>query len=482
MHIGSEKEILRAGMSEGLQLAGKRALVVGLRRTGVAVARFLLARGADVIVTDKASVTELREQLELLSRLAIRTELGEHRPETFQQADLIVVSPGVPHTLEPLAAARDRGVPVIGEIELAARFIREPILAVTGTNGKTTTTELVGEMLKRSGLRVFVGGNIGNPLIGRVAQSEPLDLVVAEISSFQLDTTETFRAQVAVLLNITADHLDRYPDFEAYTASKFRIFENQQPADVAVINLADPVIRRLAHRIKSRKLVFGSPAGTDEGAILEANRITIRMAPRRTGHEEVGEVGLSGFRLRGRHNRENACAACLAALAAGATWEGIQTAINSFEPTPHRIEFVARVDGVSYYNDSKATNVDAVARALESFSHPVVLIMGGRDKGGDFRALTEHVQRHAKHLILTGEAAEQIYAALGHLLPSDLTPSMPAAVRRAHELAVAGEEVLLSPGCASFDRYANYAERGEDFRRAVMALGGERNRSDGVLE
>jgi UDP-N-acetylmuramoylalanine--D-glutamate ligase len=472
MHISSEKKILRAGMPKGMPLAGKRALVVGLRRTGVAVARFLHAQGADVIVTDKASATELREQLDLLTDPAIRTELGEHRPEIFQQADLIVVSPGVPHTLEPLAAARDRGVPVIGEIELAARFIREPILAVTGTNGKTTTTELVGQMLQQSGLRVFVGGNIGNPLIGCVAQGEAVDVVVAEISSFQLDTTETFRAQVAVLLNITADHLDRYPDFEAYTASKFRIFENQQPADVAVINLADPVIRRLAHRIKSRKLVFGSPTATDEGAVLETDRITIRMVHRRTGHDEVGEVDLTEFRLRGRHNRENACAACLAALAAGATWEGIQAAVNSFQPTAHRIEFVARIDGVSYYNDSKATNVDAVARALESFPHPVVLIMGGRDKGGDFRALTEHVRRHAKHLILTGEAAEQIYTVLGHQLPSRLAPSMPEAVRTAHELAVAGDDVLLSPGCASFDRYTNYAERGEDFRRAVMALGG----------
>jgi UDP-N-acetylmuramoylalanine--D-glutamate ligase len=289
-----------------------------------------------------------------------------------------------------------------------------------------------------------------------------------------LDTTETFRAQVAVLLNITADHLDRYPDFEAYTASKFRIFENQEPADVAVINLADPVIRRLAHRIKSRKLVFGSPTATDEGAVLETDRITIRMVHCRTGHDEVGEVDLTEFRLRGRHNRENACAACLAALAAGATWEGIQAAVNSFQPTAHRIEFVARIDGVSYYNDSKATNVDAVARALESFSHPVVLIMGGRDKGGDFRALAEHVRRHAKHLILTGEAAEQIYTVLGHVLPSRLAPSMSEAVRIAHELAVAGDEVLLSPGCASFDRYTNYAERGEDFRRAVMVLGGKR--------
>ncbi len=451
-------------------LGGKTVVVVGLGRTGLAVARFLDSRGARVVVTDTAGEEALAAQLNRLSGTAIRAELGGHRHETFEQATLVVISPGVSHTIEPVAAARAAGIPVISEIELAARFIREPIVAVTGTNGKTTTTELIGQMLRESGRTVFVGGNIGNPLIGYVAAGEAVDVVVAEISSFQLDTSETFRPRVAVLLNITADHLDRYPDFEAYTAAKFRIFENQQPADIAVINLADPVIRRLAHRIKSRKLAWGRVTATEEGALLEEDRILIRMRDRRSGPEAVGQVDLSGFCLRGRHNRENVCAACLAALAVGVTWEGIQATVNSFQPTPHRIEFVGSVDGVSYYNDSKATNVDAVARALESFSQPLILIMGGRSKGADFRRLTDHVRQHVKHLILTGEATEQIHGVLGQLVPAHMAASLHEAVRRAHVLAVAGDAVLLSPGCASFDRYPNYAERGEDFRRAVMGL------------
>jgi UDP-N-acetylmuramoylalanine--D-glutamate ligase len=448
-----------------MHLEGKHILIVGLARTGIAAARFLLGRGAVVRATDAAAEAGLGPAVRELREKGLRLDLGAHPLEAFAQAELIVLSPGVPHTLAPLAQARARGVAVISEIELASRFIAAPIVAISGTNGKTTVTELVGRMLEASGKGVFVGGNIGNPLIGCVDASPAPEVVVAEVSSFQLDTIATFRPAVGVLLNITADHLDRYPDLSAYAASKMRLFENQGPSDIAVLNGSDPVIAARAGTLRSRTLYYHTPDPQGGCAAVSGGVLTVRLP----GATAVG-FDLGRFGPRGPHNAENAAAAAIAALAAGASPAGVQRALDTFTGLPHRLEPVGTVAGVAYVNDSKATNIDAVARALECFEAPVVLIMGGRDKGGEFERLAPAVGRHAKALIVIGAAREKIRAALGRTVPTRTADGMGPAVRLAASLAAPGETVLLAPGCASFDAYADYRARGEDFRRVVKSL------------
>ena len=463
-----------------MDLANKNIVVVGLGRTGLATAAFLHQQGARVLVSDTASEKELADAGNTLRQMGIPMETGSHSADSFKNADLVVISPGVSHTIEPIVMAMDQGVEVIGEVELASRFIKEPIVAVTGTNGKTTTTELLGRMLKASGLKVFVGGNIGNPLIEYVAQRPAAQIVVAEISSFQLDTIATFKAAVSVLLNITADHLDRYPDFDAYAESKFNIFKNQQAEDVAILNGADPTIRSKAKGIISQRLFFPSPGPNEQGAVLNGKRIILnvdKLKQIQLNNQNLESriqnrvhLDISKMHLYGQHNFENAAAASLAALAAGATLEGIQTALNQFKGLAHRIEHVATINAVQYFNDSKATNVDGVARALECFSKPVLLIMGGRDKGSDFKALKEAVRKHVKTLIVMGEAAGSIRSALERYISTKEVASMEEAVSMAHQNAEDKDVVLLSPGCASFDWYGSYAERGEDFRAEVEKL------------
>ncbi|MGD2188265.1 MAG: UDP-N-acetylmuramoyl-L-alanine--D-glutamate ligase [Desulfobacterales bacterium] len=468
-----------------MELKNKNIVVVGLGRTGLATAAFLHQQQARVLVSDTASDKELGDNVDTLRKLGVRIETGSHHASSFQNADLIVISPGVSHTSEPIAHAMDKGIPVIGEVELASRFIKEPIIAVTGTNGKTTTTELLGHMLKDSGFKVFVGGNIGNPLIDYVAKKEPSQIVVAEISSFQLDTVAAFRPRVSVLLNITADHLDRYPNFEAYADSKFRIFKNQQVEDVAILNGSDPVIRARTERIRSQLLFFPSAAANQQGAVLNGRRIILNVDKLQKIHLEISNrlgrarrgpqssirnqeyLDISQIRLQGQHNFENAAAASLAAFAVGTTLEDIQNTLNHFKGLPHRLEHVATINAVQYFNDSKATNVDGVARALQCFSKPVLLIMGGRDKGSDFKALEGLVRKHAKELIVMGEAAEPIRSALGQLIPTKIAASMEEAVSTAYQHADPDDVVLLSPGCASFDWYGSYTERGNHFRQAV---------------
>lgn len=455
-----------------MKLAGKKIVVVGLGKTGIAVARFLKKREAAVVVTDMAAENKLASQVHTIQAMGIPMDLGGHRMETFKAADLIVLSPGVSHTIEPVVRARDRGIPVIGEIELASRFIRQPIVAVTGTNGKTTTTELLGDMLARSGFEVFVGGNIGNPLIDYVDGTQQADVIVAEISSFQLDTIESFRAQIGVLLNITTDHLDRYPNFAAYAAAKIRLFGNQQAGDVAVLNGADPLIRSLTGKIKARKLIYPNPAPDEEGAILNEQHIALRSdeLAGKAGGRNLISIDIANIKLRGRHNLENACAAGLAALAFGARPQAIQDTLDHFKGSAHRLEYIDVINGVEFFNDSKATNVDAVMRAVECFKAPVVLIMGGLDKGGNFRELREAVSRHARKLIVMGRAADLIRKALEDIAATSAADSMADAVNQAYEAGNPGDVVLFSPGCASFDMYENYAQRGDDFRRAVEKL------------
>jgi len=463
-----------------MNLRDKKIVVVGLGRTGLATARFLQQKGARVLVADTADEAVLGDAVRMLREMGVAVELGPHRSASFQKADLIVVSPGVSHTIEPIEQAGSRGIPLIGEVELASRFIQEPIVAVTGTNGKTTTTELLGQMLKNSGVSVFVGGNIGNPLIEYVSSGEKNQVVVAEISSFQLDTIDAFRPKVSVLLNITADHLDRYPDFDAYADSKIRVFENQLPEDVAVLNGSDPLIRTKTKGIKSRRLFFPALENDEQGAVLNGKRIILNLTKFENSFPEIRNpkseirnrayLDIAKFRLPGRHNFENACAASLAALCSGATLDGIQQTLDRFKGLPHRMEQVATINGAQYYNDSKATNVDGVLRALDSFSKPVVLLMGGRDKGSNFSVLQEHIKEHVKALIVMGEAAGAIQSALGKLLPTKVAASMQDAVTTAFRDAQPEDVVLFSPGCASFDWYNNYAERGDDFRRTVEEL------------
>ena len=456
-----------------MEIAGKNITVVGLGKTGMALARFLKKRGAAVVVTDMAAEEDLGPQVQELRQMGIVLEAGRHRPETFQQADLIVLSPGVPHTIAPVVRAQESGTVVMGEIELASRFIEEPIVAVTGTNGKTTTTELLGDMLKRSGLDVFVGGNIGDPLIGYIDEGRRADAIVAEISSFQLDTIDHFRPQIAVLLNITIDHLDRYPDFEAYAASKMRIFENQQTSDIAVLNSSDPLVRSLTSNLKNKKLFYPQAGADEDGAFINGSRIRFQAndpGPLDVSSQRQWSLDLSRIKLRGRHNLENACAAGLAAIATGARPEAIQEALDQFHGGAHRLEYLDTIEDVEFFNDSKATNVDAVIRAVQCFDKPVVLIMGGLDKGSNFEPLRNFFRGHIKSLIVMGQAAGLIRTALGDLTPTVAATSMAEAIKHARQAASPGDVVLLSPGCASFDMYDNYAQRGDDFRQKVMNL------------
>jgi UDP-N-acetylmuramoylalanine--D-glutamate ligase len=455
-----------------MELKDKKILVVGLARSGIAAAEFLARRGARVTVTDMAEALTLGQPVKRAKDLNLVMELGGHRLESFQSADLIVISPGVPHTIEPLQRAKERGIPIIGELELASRFIAEPMLAITGTNGKTTTTELVGHILQCSGLKTFVGGNIGRPLIGYAAEGKRVDFLVVEVSSFQLDTIVTFHPRVAVLLNITEDHRDRYADMATYARSKGRIFENQGPGDTAIFNAADPLVGPLLAGVRARKKAFArhDPASTlsdETGAVIERGQILV-PSPQGT----VQRFDLAQTDLIGPHNAENASAAILAAMAAGVRPQVIQQALSTFKSLPHRLEKVATVNGVHYVNDSKATNVDAVVRALTCFDKPVVLILGGRNKNNDFGQLATHVRRYAAAIIAYGEARNEIKQALCAACPGSLqtAESFEQAFDLARRQAQPGQTVLLSPACASFDLFKNYAERGDAFRQLVGEL------------
>lgn len=453
-----------------MDFRNKRIVVVGLGRTGVATTRFLVNQGARVTVTDRAPADTLKASAGALDGLDVQLKMGGHDARDFETADLVVLSPGVPHTLPMLEPAWANGTPVIGEVELAAGYISEPILAVTGTNGKTTTTELVGNMLKNSGKDVFVGGNIGTPLIAYAdGVHARADVVVAEISSFQLDTAVDFRPDTAVMLNITDDHLDRYATFSAYVESKWRIFENQHPTDLAIFNAMDATVAAMIkkHPPRARRRLFSDQAIRNGAQILK-DKILIIDAGRQNGCFSLNRTGLIG-----PHNRENMAAACLAARKQGATDAGIQQAIDEFQGLSHRLETVGQVGGVQFVNDSKATNVDAVKRALTCFDRSVVLIMGGQSKRGDFTQLKLPVRQHVKTLVAMGEAKDEIVTALSGDPEKGILEagSMQEAVEKAFGAAVAGETVLLSPACASFDRFDDYAQRGNRFREIVGRLG-----------
>ncbi|MEW6266472.1 MAG: UDP-N-acetylmuramoyl-L-alanine--D-glutamate ligase [Thermodesulfobacteriota bacterium] len=461
---GSRVKTASSRLEAKPRLAGRKVTVVGLGLTGEAAAEFLIKQGARVTVTDARApedqAGELAARARKLAGLGATLELGGHQVGTFTGADLILLSPGVPPSIEPMIKARVKGVPVTGEIELASRFVAEPLVAVTGTNGKTTTTHLLGEMFKAAGREVFVGGNIGRPLIGHVLSGREADVAVIEVSSFQLETAETFKPKVAALLNVTPDHMDRYADGGEYLAAKARIFARQEPDDFAVMNADDVIV---AHKsVQARRLDFSRLRPQTDGAYLKKNRLVLVWDGR-----GIGELPLSGLALKGAHNQENILAAWLGAVALGVEPEIAGRAAAAFRGLPHRVELVAEIKGVRYYDDSKGTNVGAVMKALEGFSGPVVLIAGGRDKAGDFRPLRSLIRDKVKLLILLGEAKETMAAVLGRETETILVEDMARAVILARSRARRGDVVLLSPACASFDMFQDYAHRGRVFAGLV---------------
>ena len=449
-----------------MDLRGKKVLVVGLARTGVALARFLARTGARVTVTDLAPPAELAEMRALIQDLPVQEELGIPEPAQVLDYDLILPSPGVPPELPWLEMARRHGIPVWGELELASHFLTRPVIAVSGTNGKTTTTTLVGEFLAASGIKALVGGNIGTPLISLVDRQHEVDWLVIEISSFQLDTAPHFHPQSAALLNITPDHLDRYPNYAAYVASKASLFRGMNAKEPKVLNFDDPLVRPLGQE-RGKVLYFSTSQPLSKGAWLAHGAIKVRLAPEA---EEV-EFPLTEIRLQGAHNLENIMASLLLSLGAEAAPRACREVLASFAGLPHRLEWVATIDGVDFYDDSKGTNVGAVARSLASFDRPIVLIAGGRDKDSDFSVLNDLIRKRVKALVLLGETREHLARVWEGLAPAHLAADLPDAVQRAAALARPGEVVLLSPACASFDMFRDYAHRGEIFQKAVEEVG-----------
>jgi len=443
--------------------AGDHVVVVGLGKSGLSAVRFLLGQGVRVSVSEGGRRDRLdREILRWLEGERVCLETGGHSSEFFCAADCILVSPGVPLDLPALVAARQAGIPVVGEMALAAQFMKTPMVAVTGTNGKSTVVTLLGALFAAAGRKVFVGGNIGTPLTDYLAGPQDAEVAVLEVSSFQIDTAGAFRPQVGVLLNITPDHLDRYPSFGAYAESKFNLFAAQEPEDVAILNHDDPEsMAAKALWPRSKVFFFGHELAGRDGALLDCTSVVLQGL----GGGERYE--LAGTALAESPNRENSAAAILAARLSGCPAAAIAQGLADFAPLAHRLALVAEVDGVRYYDDSKATNIGAVQSALEAMTGPVILIAGGRDKGGDYRLLNKAMGRRVKHLLLIGEAREKMAAAFAALTEVEQLAGLEEAVARAHQLARPGDTVLLSPACASFDMFNSYAHRGEVFRKAV---------------
>jgi len=439
---------------------GKRVTVVGMARSGIAAARVLHSLGARVTITDKKPLGQLVEQVQALGQGEIKIEAGGHPDRIFVEAELIVLSPGVPKIPQVLAARR-HGVPVISELELGWLLSDAPFIGITGTNGKSTVTTLVGLMLKKAGKKVLVAGNIGNALTETPELLDGQDWIVVELSSFQLEDIDTFRPRVATVLNITQDHLDRYKDITEYGEAKARIFKNQHRDDVLVLNFDDPLVRALASRALSRVVPFSRSEKHETGVYIENGRLMVR-----------GETvcGIDEILIKGVHNLENAMAASAAALAAGADQASVAAVLREFPGLEHRLEFVREKDGVTYINDSKGTNVGAVMKSVEGFTRPVILIAGGLDKGSDFSPLAGLFKKRVKLLILIGKAAGTMAGALGGSTETVLAKTLRDAVQLAATRATRGDVVLLSPACASFDMFKDFEDRGRQFKETVKNL------------
>jgi UDP-N-acetylmuramoylalanine--D-glutamate ligase len=448
----------------GFDFEGKRVLVVGLARTGEAVSLFAAGYGATVTATDEKPENALAAAAHKLRAVGVRLELGGHTPEAYREKDLVVVSPGVPSNLPLLAAARKAGIPVWSEIELAWRLLRGKLVAITGSNGKTTTTALAAHILKTAGLATLVGGNIGTPLLTLVESSTDSTVTVAELSSFQLENIEAFRPEIGVLLNLTPDHLDRHASFEEYAAAKLQLFRNQLDRDCAVLNADDPEVTK---RMPSGQQVFwfSRQKRVATGTFLRDGQILFR----RDG-DEVPLGWRGDVTLRGEHNIENVLAASAAAYLAGAEPAAIANGVKTFRGVEHRLEFVAEIGGVTFFNDSKATNVDAARKAIEASPGPLIVILGGQDKGSPYTPLAEPLRQRARAVILIGAAADKLAADLGPSVPYVHAETLSRAVELAMSAARPGDTVLLAPACSSFDQFESYEHRGRVFKELVTNL------------
>jgi UDP-N-acetylmuramoylalanine--D-glutamate ligase len=455
---------------------GKKVLVVGFGLSGVASAKYLSKQGAKVTVTDQKSKPELMDSVNACADLKLEFELGKHNPKTFGMVDMIVSSPGIPPNLASFEEAKVKNIPITSEVELAVSALKEPMIAVTGTNGKTTVTTLIGEMFKADGKPVFVGGNIGKPLLNHVSEGEKVDAVIAELSSFQIDLMTTMTPAVAVYTNFEEDHLDRYPNIDAYYNAKKKLFTQCDRNTFVVLNYDDPRVAKLAEETPGKVIWFtkkdpmtigGSFAEQFAGAyyVLATKQVIAKV----NGKEETYD--LAQFRLFGEHNKENLMAAICVARAMNVSPKAIQTVINTFKGVTHRLEFIRKKDGVFFFNDSKGTNVMSVKRSLEAFSaNPIILIAGGKDKGMDFTPLVELVKKKCKILILLGEAKEKINRAIGDYAETYLVGTFEEAVLLAYQKSRSGDIILLSPGCSSYDMFRNFEERGDYFKKLVAQL------------
>ncbi|MDO8644012.1 MAG: UDP-N-acetylmuramoyl-L-alanine--D-glutamate ligase [bacterium] len=452
----------------------KKVLVVGLGRSGISAARFFAKKGSSVTVTDMKKKEELKESLQALQGLPIKFVLGEHPPKIFEQNDLIVPSPGVPLTLPGFKLAAKKKIPILGELEIASRHINIPMIAVTGTNGKSTTVTLIHEILKRGGKRVLMGGNIGIPLMDLIEPAANSDILVVEISSFQLDTLQAFHPSVGILLNITEDHLDRYKKFSDYVKSKGRLIKNLTKDNLFIVNGADKNCVKIAQRTRAKKCFFNSRKKNPGGLFLDPQepdlKILNQFSPFRS--EKVRETYLCrNSHLFGLHNKENMMAAIAACRFLGISQESIQSTLDSFLGLPHRAEFVREVTGVAYYDDSKATNVSATLMSLTGLpDKKVLLIAGGKDKGSDYKQLKSIMKKKIKHCYLIGEAAGLMRRQLGNDIKITVAETLEKAIFLASHEASWGDSVLLSPACASYDQFKNFEHRGDTFKGLVMRL------------
>ena len=448
-----------------MELAGKKVLIVGAARSGIAAARFLLGQGAVVALTDQKPLEKWTQEALALKESGVGLLPGEPPSWLLDQLDLVVVSPGVPATIIPIRYAERAGAEVIGEVELAYRYLKGRIVAITGSNGKTTTTSLIGELLRDAGLKVQVGGNIGKALISMVETSRDDGWTVAELSSFQLETIRTFHPRIALVLNVTPNHMDRYETFNDYAAAKHRIFMNQTPEDTAVLNADDPTVSSWASGLRARVLQFSVRKEVESGVFLRGRELVFRGLE---GDRVL--LNVDEMKLRGLHNVENVAAAFAAGIAAGAGIESMNATAKQFDPVEHRLEFVAEIAGVKFYNDSKATSVDATLKALEAFAEEpgkVVLILGGRGKKAPYAPLESLVRSKVRELVLIGEDAETIANELGSSAPFERASDMKDAVARSFNAAEKGDVVLLAPACASFDMFDSFEHRGRVFKDEV---------------
>jgi UDP-N-acetylmuramoylalanine--D-glutamate ligase len=457
-----------------MELKGKKALVVGLGKSGLAAALFLRRQGAQVTVSDIRSAASLAKEIPALLEEGIMVEAGGHGLLTFRRQDLIVVSPGVPLDTPELVQARSFGRPMIGELELAARYLKGKILAITGSNGKTTTTALAGEILKASGLPTLVAGNIGVAVVGLIDESTAETWSVLEVSSFQLESTEQFHPKIAVILNITPDHLDRHGSFENYALAKERIFAVQDASDYAVLNADNPRTAEAAARSHAPIFWFSARRTVAQGAWVEDGNLVYRSAPD-AATETI--LPVEKIPLKGRHNVENVLAATCAARLAGVSPEVIARAIENFKAVEHRLEYVATIDGVEYYNDSKATNVDATEKAIAAFVGGIHLILGGKDKGAPYSPLAQLVRERVRAIYSIGAAAAKIESELRGVVAIESCETLANAINAAAAAAKPGDVVVLAPACSSYDQFENYEQRGRFFKQLVTELGDSRVRN-----